>query len=97
MTTKHFLLTVLLTLTWPTIVMADDYPINYDKTSAVRHATRRLNAISLAGATVSIPDNSLLYNDILRNGGAIADIDLVVLGSKPKSITITDVTTVAAV
>ncbi|MBQ7663923.1 MAG: glycoside hydrolase family 16 protein [Bacteroidaceae bacterium] len=93
MTTKHFLLTVLLTLTWPTIVMADDSPINYDKTSAVRHATRRLNAISLAGATVSIPDNSLLYNDILRNGGAIADIDLVVLGSKPKSITITDITT----
>lgn len=213
MTTKHFLLTVLLTLTLPTIVMADDYPINYDKTSAVRHATRRLNAISLAGATVSIPDNSLIYNDItgksffvyagetitpafdfssnwmhgyayidyngnkqfdvsepnadgtlqegnelvsytyysiegagknsngtsvspnvilsmpsftipadlapgtykmrfkvdwncidaggstvagndiLRNGGAIADIDLVVLGSKPKSITITDVTT----
>lgn len=64
MTTKHFLLTVLLTLTWPTIVMADDYPINYDKTTAVTYNGRRLKSISLAGTRIDIPNDTLLYNNI---------------------------------
>ena len=48
----------------PVIAFADDYPINYDKTTTVTHATRRLNSIALSGNTIDIPDNTLLYNNI---------------------------------
>ncbi|MBQ7664474.1 MAG: exo-alpha-sialidase [Bacteroidaceae bacterium] len=63
MSKKVFFLAALLT-TLSVATFADDYPINYDKTTAVTHADRRLNSVSVAGTSVNVPDNTLLYNNV---------------------------------
>ncbi len=64
MTKKVLLLAALLTTTTAVTAFADDYPINYDKSTDVTYVGRSLNSVSVDGISVDVPDNTKLYNNV---------------------------------
>lgn len=67
MTKKVLLLATLLTTTMSVTAFADDYPINFDKSTAVTYNGRSLNSVSIAGTSVNVPDNTILYNNVTED------------------------------
>lgn len=64
-----FSLLALITLTAAAqeLPTTDSYVVNFDRSTARTHASRRLTALSLNGNTISIPDPTRMYVDLTPN------------------------------